>query len=145
MPAGTFVREYLVELLGETDESSHVRRRLAVCGETAGEVGLPPAHAAPPRAHEGQGGGPGMRGREVGFLEGLEVALELPLQPRDLGPGRGELLLEPRQLLGGVLRRGGERPLDEAAVSVELGELADDGCLEPVFRQSPSALARAGP
>ncbi len=139
---GAFVGEDLVELVGEACQGGRVRRRVRLCGERSGEVGFLAAQrfealtvATYPFLAK--------HGRQVTGLERLEVPLELSFDSCDLGARRCELLLDPRPLLRGKGCRLGERPLDQPPVAVQIGELRENGCLEPVLRQ-PLAAALVG-
>ena len=80
-------------------------------------------------------------GGESALLEGLEVALGRAFDTGDLGGDRPTLLIERWSLALRLLLGGTEGVVDERAVAVDAGELAQDGGLELLARD---ALALAG-
>jgi hypothetical protein len=68
-------------------------------------------------------------GGEPALLEGLEVALGCAFCAGDLGGDRVAALIKRGSLLLCLLVGGGEGIVDECAVAVDVGELAQDGGL----------------
>jgi len=80
-------------------------------------------------------------GGEPALLEGLEVALGRAFNAGDLDGDRAALLIERWSLALRLLLGGAEGVVDERAVAVDAGELAQDGGLELL---AGDALALAG-
>ncbi|HET6915271.1 MAG TPA: hypothetical protein VFH56_04205 [Acidimicrobiales bacterium] len=140
---GALGRNDLVELVGEAGEVGRVGRCVRLCGEGVGEVGFLVAQDLQPGTVAAEAV-LAVGGCEAAVFEGFEVALELRLQPDDLGARGGELLFDPGPFAFDVLGGVGECSFDEAAVAVEVGELCEDGGFEPVLRE-PVAFALARP
>ncbi|HVC86320.1 MAG TPA: hypothetical protein VNC40_02720 [Gaiellaceae bacterium] len=130
------------ELVGEAAEGGAVGRRVRVCGEPGGEVGVSFAErfeavtVATDAVLEEVG-------HEPSLFKALEVAFQLALDARDLSARRCQLLLQFGALT--VCRRCevGECLLDQVAVAIQLGELGEDCSFEPVFGE-PVAVAFGG-
>ncbi len=73
------------------------------------------------------------------MLEGLEVALGRVFDADDLGVDCLAALVERGALTQRFLVSGGERVVDERAVAVDAGELAQDGGLELLARDALTA------
>lgn len=76
----------------------------------------------------------GRRRVELGFLERLQVAVDLAFKGLDVGAHAGELLFVLWAIRAGLLGGLGERVVDELPVAVDGGELGEHGSLKAILR-----------